>query len=174
MTSPGRLPGRSVGAARSSRLEGRLRPPSVTDDLVGEFGEVQQAQPQGRDGEGENDQVSQGSPRRPLEGLHTLLRRSEALIVDEFGYLPLPGDGASALFQVINQRYLKSRTILTTNVEIAKAHMFRRTRARCCRTAPGSTRHSGSSRSQMSCGHPPRAPVRCWRSSGSSVAAARR
>ncbi|WP_406278245.1 ATP-binding protein [Streptomyces sp. NBC_00191] len=34
-------------------------------------------------------------------------------------HLPLPGDGASALFQVINQRYLKSSTILTTNVGIA-------------------------------------------------------
>ncbi|MEU6265345.1 ATP-binding protein [Saccharopolyspora shandongensis] len=33
--------------------------------------------------------------------------------------LPLPGDGASALFQVINQRYLKSSTILTANVGIA-------------------------------------------------------
>ncbi|MDX3076682.1 IS21-like element helper ATPase IstB [Streptomyces sp. MI02-7b] len=41
------------------------------------------------------------------------------LIVDELGYLPLPEDGASALFQVINQRYLKSSTILSTNVGIA-------------------------------------------------------
>ncbi|SED02020.1 IstB-like ATP binding protein [Streptomyces melanosporofaciens] len=38
------------------------------------------------------------------------------LVIDELGYLPLPEDGASALFQVINQRYLKSSTILTTNV----------------------------------------------------------
>ncbi|WP_409467361.1 ATP-binding protein [Streptomyces sp. HC307] len=28
------------------------------------------------------------------------------LVIDELGYLPLPGDGASALFQVINQRYV--------------------------------------------------------------------
>ncbi|MFE3654246.1 ATP-binding protein [Streptomyces sp. NPDC059152] len=41
------------------------------------------------------------------------------LIIDELGYLPLPEDGVSALFQVINQRYLKSSTILTTNVGIA-------------------------------------------------------
>ncbi|MEE1820797.1 ATP-binding protein [Streptomyces sp. BE20] len=33
-------------------------------------------------------------------------------------YPPLPEDGASALFQVINQRYLKSSTILSTNVGI--------------------------------------------------------
>lgn len=41
------------------------------------------------------------------------------LIIDELGYLPLPADGASALFQVINHRYLRSSTILTTNVGIA-------------------------------------------------------
>lgn len=37
------------------------------------------------------------------------------LIIDELGYLPLPGEAASALFQVINQRYLKTSIILTTN-----------------------------------------------------------
>ncbi|MFI1487422.1 IS21-like element helper ATPase IstB [Streptomyces sp. NPDC020747] len=41
------------------------------------------------------------------------------LVIDELSYLPLPEDGASALFQVINQLYLKSSTILTTNVGIA-------------------------------------------------------
>lgn len=78
-----------------------------------------------------------------LEGRWSSIMRFFAgprlLVIDELGYLPLPGDGASALFQVINQRYLKSSTILTTNVGIAKAHMFRRTRARCCRNFMGST-----------------------------------
>ncbi|MER7231721.1 ATP-binding protein [Streptomyces olivaceus] len=41
------------------------------------------------------------------------------LITDELDYLPLSEDGASALFQVIDQRYLKSSTILTTNVGFA-------------------------------------------------------
>ncbi|MEU2717052.1 ATP-binding protein [Streptomyces sp. NPDC007205] len=41
------------------------------------------------------------------------------MVTDELGYLPLPEDGASALFQVINQRYLKSSTILTANVAAA-------------------------------------------------------
>jgi len=40
------------------------------------------------------------------------------LIIDELGYLPLPADGAAALFQVINHRYLKTSTILTTNVGV--------------------------------------------------------
>ena len=58
-----------------------------------------------------------------LEGRWSTVMRFFAgprlLVIDELGYLPLPGDGASALFQVINQRYLRSSTILTTNVGIA-------------------------------------------------------
>ena len=37
------------------------------------------------------------------------------LVIDELGYLPLPAEAASALFQVVNQRYLKTSIILTTN-----------------------------------------------------------
>src|SRR5664279_2362587 len=37
------------------------------------------------------------------------------LLRQELGYLPLPGEAASALFQVVNQRYLKSSIIMTTN-----------------------------------------------------------
>ncbi|WP_353649458.1 IS21-like element helper ATPase IstB [Nakamurella sp. A5-74] len=38
-----------------------------------------------------------------------------ALVIDELGYLPLPAEAASSLFQVVNQRYLKSSIIMTTN-----------------------------------------------------------
>ena len=37
------------------------------------------------------------------------------LAIDELGYLPLPSEAASALFQVVSQRYLKSSIVLTTN-----------------------------------------------------------
>ncbi len=37
------------------------------------------------------------------------------LVIDELGYLPLPAEAASALFQVIAQRYTKTSTIVTTN-----------------------------------------------------------
>ena len=37
------------------------------------------------------------------------------LVIDELGYLALPAEGASALFQVIAQRYTKTSTIVTTN-----------------------------------------------------------
>ena len=42
------------------------------------------------------------------------------LVIDEVGYLPLQNEAAAAaLFQVITRRYLKSSTILTTNLGIA-------------------------------------------------------
>jgi DNA replication protein DnaC len=37
------------------------------------------------------------------------------LVIDELGYLPLPAEAASALFQVVNQRYTKTSIVLTTN-----------------------------------------------------------
>ena len=40
------------------------------------------------------------------------------LIVDELGYLPMPAEGAAALFQVITQRYGKGSIVLTTNLGI--------------------------------------------------------
>ena len=33
----------------------------------------------------------------------------------ELGYLPLPAEAASALFQVVSQRYLKTSIVITTN-----------------------------------------------------------
>jgi DNA replication protein DnaC len=42
------------------------------------------------------------------------------LIVDELGYLPLAGEAASALFQVVSRRYLKGSICLTTNRGVAQ------------------------------------------------------
>ena len=36
------------------------------------------------------------------------------LVIDELGYLP-PAEAASALFQVVSQRYLKTSIVITTN-----------------------------------------------------------
>jgi len=41
------------------------------------------------------------------------------LVIDELGYLPLPAEAASALFQVVNQRYLRTSIVLTTNRGVA-------------------------------------------------------
>ena len=37
------------------------------------------------------------------------------LVIDELGYLPLPAEAASALFQVVSQRYTKTSIVITTN-----------------------------------------------------------
>lgn len=62
--------------------------------------------------------------RAALEGRWATTMRSFAnpklLIIDELGYLPLPSEGAAALFQVISQRYLKGSICLTTNRGIAQ------------------------------------------------------
>jgi DNA replication protein DnaC len=41
------------------------------------------------------------------------------LLIDELGYLPLQTEGAAALFEVVQRRYLKGSIILTTNRGIA-------------------------------------------------------
>lgn len=37
------------------------------------------------------------------------------LVIDELGYLLLPAEATSALFQVVSQRYLKNSIVITTN-----------------------------------------------------------
>jgi DNA replication protein DnaC len=37
------------------------------------------------------------------------------LVIDEMGYLPLPAEASSALFQVVAQRYGKTSIVMTTN-----------------------------------------------------------
>jgi DNA replication protein DnaC len=49
----------------------------------------------------------------------------QVLIIDELGYLPMPGEAASHLFQVISRRYEHASIILTTNRGIADwGHIF--------------------------------------------------
>ncbi|MGH2989194.1 MAG: ATP-binding protein, partial [Solirubrobacterales bacterium] len=43
----------------------------------------------------------------------------QLLIIDELGYLPLPAEAASHLFQVVSRRYEHGSIILTTNRGIA-------------------------------------------------------
>ncbi|HET6951489.1 MAG TPA: IS21-like element helper ATPase IstB [Acidimicrobiales bacterium] len=60
--------------------------------------------------------------RAALEGRWATTMRFYAgprlLIIDEVGYLPLAGEAAAALFQVITQRYLKASICLTTNLGV--------------------------------------------------------
>ena len=43
------------------------------------------------------------------------LTKYKLLIIDEVGYLPIDKDSANMLFQLINRRYEKGSTIITTN-----------------------------------------------------------
>ncbi len=44
------------------------------------------------------------------------------LIIDEIGYLPITKEESNMFFQLINKRYEKSSTIITTNKEFSKWH----------------------------------------------------
>ena len=60
--------------------------------------------------------------RAALEGRWATTMRFFAgprlLVIDEVGYLPLASEAAASLFQVITTRYLKSSTVLTTNLGV--------------------------------------------------------
>jgi DNA replication protein DnaC len=45
--------------------------------------------------------------------------RYELLIIDEIGYLPIDHDEANLLFQLINARYERSSTIITSNTDLS-------------------------------------------------------
>ncbi len=61
--------------------------------------------------------------RAALEGRWATTMRfwngPQLLIIDELGYLPMPGEAASHLFQVISRRYEHGSIVLTTNRGIA-------------------------------------------------------
>ncbi len=44
----------------------------------------------------------------------------KVLIIDEMGFIPIEKEGANLLFQLINRRYEKTSTIITTNVSFGK------------------------------------------------------
>jgi DNA replication protein DnaC len=63
------------------------------------------------------------SARAAIEGRWQTTMRfwngPQLLVIDELGYLPMPGEAASHLFQVISRRYEHGSIILTTNRGIA-------------------------------------------------------
>lgn len=55
-----------------------------------------------------------------LPGKLAQLQRPHLLILDEFGYLPLDRADANRLFQVVNRRYTKGSTIVTSNKAVGE------------------------------------------------------
>jgi len=57
-----------------------------------------------------------GTLDRLLQEIH----RTDLLILDEWGYVPVDKDGAQLLFQIVADRYETRSLILTTNLEFSK------------------------------------------------------
>lgn len=55
-----------------------------------------------------------------LEALRKDIAKSELIIIDELGYVPLDQEGARLLFQVMSDCYEKRSLIITTNIEFSK------------------------------------------------------
>lgn len=55
-----------------------------------------------------------------LEDRLRLYSKYKVLIIDEVGFLPIDKQGANMLFQLINKRYEKTTTIITTNQPFSK------------------------------------------------------
>ena len=57
--------------------------------------------------------------KQNLERVMRRYERYELLITDELGYLPISTEEAKLLFQLINGRYERKSTIITTNVPLS-------------------------------------------------------
>lgn len=74
------------------------------------------------------------------------------LVIDDVGLLPIPDGGATAFFQVVNQRYDKGHpTIVTTNRGLPKARPFGRRCARWHLMFTGSSWGAGHGRRRRGC-----------------------
>lgn len=58
--------------------------------------------------------------RGTLESMLKKYSNYDLLIIDEIGYLPFNKDGANLFFQLINRRYEKKSTIITTNSPLSQ------------------------------------------------------
>ena len=87
---------------------------------IARSGDEPPADPTGACGRRPSDETE--GRRAALEGRWNYVMRFYAgprlLVIDEVGYLPMPGEAGAALFQVITQRYLKGSVVLTTKLGI--------------------------------------------------------
>lgn len=66
------------------------------------------------------DNLKRAYNENRLEARIKFYCKYKVLIIDEMGFLPIDDLGANILFQLINKRYEKSTTIITTNKTFAK------------------------------------------------------
>lgn len=65
-------------------------------------------------------QLNKAHSENRLEAKLKHYAKYKLLIIDEIGYLPIDKQGANLLFQLINKRYEKNSTIITTNQPFSK------------------------------------------------------
>jgi len=64
--------------------------------------------------------LSQSKRDGTLQRTMRSLERSDLILLDEFGYVPVDRDGARLLFQVIDASYERRSLAITTNVDFAR------------------------------------------------------
>lgn len=64
--------------------------------------------------------LAKASREYRLESLLKDISKSDLLIIDELGYVPLDQEGARLLFQVMSDCYERRSMIITTNIEFSK------------------------------------------------------
>ncbi|MCO5542242.1 IS21-like element helper ATPase IstB [Enterococcus faecalis] len=66
------------------------------------------------------EKLDRAHKRGTLEAALKRYSRYDLLIIDEIGYLPMTKNGANLFFQLINLRYEKKSTILTSNIPLSQ------------------------------------------------------
>lgn len=66
------------------------------------------------------ERLSKAHKRGTLESTLKKYIGYAILIIDEVGYLPFAQEGANLLFQLINRRYEKKSTTITTNIPLSQ------------------------------------------------------
>jgi DNA replication protein DnaC len=66
------------------------------------------------------EKLERSHKRGVLEAVLNRYGKFDILIVDEIGYLPMSVNGANLFFQLINKRYEKKSTILTSNIPLSQ------------------------------------------------------
>ena len=70
------------------------------------------------------DRLLRANQKGTLERVLKQYANYDVLVIDEVGYLPFSRDGASLLFQLINMRYEKKSTLITTNIPLSQWSEF--------------------------------------------------
>ncbi|EJB2753270.1 ATP-binding protein, partial [Enterococcus faecalis] len=66
------------------------------------------------------NRLNRTNQRGNLDRLLKKYASYDLLIIDEIGHLPFTPDGAKLFFQLINLRYEKKSTIITTNISLSQ------------------------------------------------------